>query len=154
MSDETHDAVVNYIARTRFPFAGQKTWAADYRTLTNVPQRKHAIRISSGEHYPDIVVLDGTGRVRELGEVEMNVSKASAAMLKATSETADTDTPTKVRHFFFYVPLGQEGEAQALLENNKISYAGLRTFTVRPDGAIKIVPFVTPGDSYDHQVTD
>ena len=80
-------------------------------------------------------------------------SKASAATLKATSETADTDTPTKVRHFFFYVPL-QQGEAQALLEDNKISYAGLRTFTVRPDGAIKIVPFVTPGNSYDHQVTE
>lgn len=154
MTDETHDAVVNYIAKTRFPFPGQKTWAADYRTLTNVPQRKHAIRISSGDHYPDIVILDGTGRVRELGEVEMNVGNASVATLKATSETADTDTPTKVRHFFLYVPLGQEKAAQALLEDNMISYAGLRTFSVNDDGAIKIVPFVTPGDSYDHQVTD
>ena len=44
MTDKTHDAVVNYIARTRFPFPGQKTWAPDYQTLTNVPQRKRAIK--------------------------------------------------------------------------------------------------------------
>ncbi len=154
MTDSTHDKVVNYIARTRFPFPGQKTWAPDYVTLTNVPQRKRAIPIPGGEHYPDIVILDGTGRVRELGEVEMVVDLASVSYLKATSETADTDTPTKVRHFFLYVPVGQEKAAQALLEDNAISYAGLRGFSVAPDGAIKIVPFVTPGDSYDHQVTE
>jgi uncharacterized membrane protein len=154
MADKIHDAVVNYIAKTRFPFPGQKTWAPDYQTITNVPERKKAIRILGSDHYPDIVILDGTGRVRELGEVEMTVGKASVATLKATSETADTDTPSKVRHFFLYVPLGQEKQAQALLEDNKISYAGLRTFSVASDGAIKIVPFVTPGDSYDHQVSD
>jgi hypothetical protein len=35
-----------------------------------------------------------------------------------------------------------------------VSYAGLRGFQARADGQIKIIPFVTPGDSYDHQVTD
>ena len=154
MADNMHDAVVNYVAKTRFPFPGQTTWAADYRTLTNVPDRKRGIQTSSGEHFPDIVILDGTGRVRELGEVEMNVCDISAATLKATSETADTDTPTKVRHFFLYVPVGQEAAAQALLETNGVSYAGLRGFQVSGNGQIKIIPFVTPGDSYDHQVTD
>jgi hypothetical protein len=154
MADNMHDAVVNYIARTRFPFPGQTTWAADYRTLTNVPDHKRGIQTPSGEHFPDIVIVDGTGRVRELGEVEMNVSDISAPALKATSETADTDTPTKVRHFFLYVPLGQEAAAQTLLETNAISYAGLRGFQVSGNGQIKIIPFVTPGDSYDHQVTD
>jgi len=154
MTDSIHDRVVNFIARTRFPFPGQTTWAPDYKTLTNVPERKHAIKIPAGEHYPDIVILDGSGRVRELGEVEMDIGTASVATLKATSAMADTDTPTKVRHFFLYVPLGQEKQARALLENNDISYAGLRTFTVNADGAIKVVPFVTPGDSYDHQITD
>jgi hypothetical protein len=154
MADNIHDAVVNYIARTRFPFPGQTTWAADYRTLTNVPDRKRGVQTPSGEHFPDIVIVDGTGRVRELGEVEMNVSDISARALKATSETADTDTPTKVRHFFLYVPVGQEPAAQALLETNAISYAGLRGFQVSGNGQIKIIPFVTPGDSYDHQVTE
>jgi hypothetical protein len=154
MTDNLHDAVVNYIAKTRFPFPGQKTWAADYRTLTNVPEHKRGIQTPTGERFPDIVILDGTGRVRELGEVEMKVSDISAATLKATSEIADTDTPTKVRHFFLYVPVGQEAAAQTLLETNGVSYAGLRRFQASADGQIKILPFVTPGDSYDHQVTD
>lgn len=154
MSENVHDAVVNYIARTRFPFPGQKTWASDYRTLTNAPARKHGIQTPTGELFPDIVILDGTGRVRELGEVEMNVSDVSAATLKAASEIADTDTPTKVRHFFLYVPVGQEAAAQTLLETNGVSYAGLRGFQANGDGQIRIIPFVTPGNSYDHQVTD
>jgi hypothetical protein len=154
MAEDMHDAVVNYIAKTRFPFAGQKTWAPDYRTLTNVPVRKHGIQIPSGEHFPDIVILDGTGRVREMGEVEMNVSDIVAATFKAASEIADTDTPTKARHFFLYVPAGQEAAAQTLLETNGVSYAGLRGFQATEDGQIKIIPFVTPGDSYDHQVTE
>jgi hypothetical protein len=154
MIENVHDAVVNYIAKTRFPFPGQKTWAADYRTLTNVPDQKRGIQTTSGERFPDIVIVDGAGRVRELGEVEMNVSDISAATLKATSETADTDTPTNVRHFFLYVPVGQEAAAQTLLETSGVSYAGLRGFQVSGNGQIKIIPFVTPGDSYDHQVTD
>ena len=146
MADDMHDAVVNYIARTRFPFPGQKHWPPDYRTLTNVPLRKHGIQIPGGEYFPDIVVVDGTGRVRELGEVEMNVADIAVPALKATSETADTDTPTKVRHFFLYVPIGQEPAAQALLEANGVSYAGLRGFQVSGTGQIKIIPFVTPGE--------
>jgi hypothetical protein len=145
---------VNYIAKTRFPFPGQKTWASDYQTLTNVPVCRRGIETPSGEHFPDIVIVDGTGRVREIGEVEMNVSDRSIATLKATSDATDNDTPTKVRHFFLYVPVGHEAAAQALLETNGISYAGLRGFQVAGNGQIKIIPFVTPGDSYDHQVTD
>jgi hypothetical protein len=154
MGENVHDAVVNYIARTRFPFLGQKTWSSDYCTLTNAPVRKHGVRIPTGEHFPDIIIIDGTGRVREIGEVEMNVSDISPETLKATSEIADTDTPSKVRHFFLYVPVGQEAAARTLLETNGVSYAGLRGFQTSGDGQIKIIPFVTPGDSYDHQVTD
>ena len=154
MVENVHDAVVNYIAKTRFPFPGQKHWPPDYRTLTNAPVRNHRIQIPAGEHFPDIVVLDGTGRVREMGEIEMNVSDIAPSTLKATSEIVDTDTETKVRHFFLYVPVGQEAAAQTLLETNGVSYAGLRGFQASADGQIKIIPFVTPGDSYDHQVTD
>jgi hypothetical protein len=140
MAENVHDAVVNYIARTRFPFSGQKTWPPGYRTLTNVPVHKHGIQISSSEHFPDIVILDGTGRVREIGEVEMNVSDIAPSTLKATSEIADTDTPTKVRHFFLYVPVGQEAAAQTLLETNGVSYAGLRGFQASADGRIEVAP--------------
>ena len=149
-----HDLVANMIARTRFPFPGQTTWPADYTTLINVPERKKAIETPDGPHYPDIVIVDGTGRVREIGEVEMTVGPALVPHLNAASLNADSDTPTGVRHFFLYVPAGQEIAAQALLEENDISYAGVRGFSVSANGTISIIPFVTKGDTYDHQPTN
>jgi hypothetical protein len=153
MAENLHDRVVRHVARTRFPFAGQTTWPADYVTLTNVPVRRRNIMSATGEHFPDIVIVDGTGRVREIGEIEMTVTADAVPHLRAGSETADADTPTGVRHFFLYVPAGVEQAAQKLLEDNKISYAGVRGFTVNPDNTVTIVPFVTKGDPYDHQVT-
>ena len=151
MPDDPHDAVVAHVARTRFPFPGQTTWPADYVTLTNVPERHRGIPTSEGEHYPDIVIVDGRGHPREIGEVEMTVDASRVARLRAGSEAADDHTPTGVRHFFLYVPAGLERAAQALLEANGISYAGVRGFSVRADGAITVTPFVTKGDAYDHQ---
>jgi hypothetical protein len=151
MAGEIHDAAVAHIARTRFPFAGQTTWPADYVTLTNVPVLRRAIATDAGPHYPDIVIVDGEGRTREIGEVEMTVDPAAVPRLRAASEATDTDTPTRVRHFFLYVPAGLEGAAQELLETHGISYAGVRGFARAADGAIRVEPFVTKGDPYDHQ---
>ena len=151
MPTETHDAVVAYIARMRFPFPGQTTWPDDYITLTNAPHKHRGIPSAGGEHFPDIVIVDGHGRTREIGEVEMTVDPASVARLRAGSTAADDLTPTKVRHFFVYVPSGLESDAQKMLESNGISYAGVRGFTVAADGTVSIVPFVTKGDPYDHQ---
>jgi hypothetical protein len=153
MAESLHDRVVEFVARTRFPFAGQTTWPADYVTLTNVPARRRSITGVNGEHFPDIVIVDGAGRVREIGEIEMTVSADAVPHLRAGSEAADADTPTGVRHFFLYVPAGMEQAAQKLLEDNKISYAGVRGFTVNPENTVTIVPFVTKGDPYDHQIT-
>jgi len=119
-----------------------------------VPERKRAIETPEGPHYPDIVIVDGTGRVREIGEIEMTVEPTLVPHLKAASEQADNDTPTGVRHFFLYVPAGQEPAAQALLEQNDISYAGVRGFTVSASGIVSVIPFITRGDSYDHQPTN
>jgi hypothetical protein len=153
MTESLHDRVVAFIARTRFPFAGQTTWPTDYVTLTNVPVRTCGIAAQRGEHFPDIVIVDRTGRVREIGEVEMAVGSDAVPHLRAGSEAADSDTPTGVRHFFLYVPSGMEQAAQKLLEDSNISYAGVRGFTVDSDGSVTIVPYVTKGDPYDHQVT-
>jgi hypothetical protein len=151
MPDDPHDAVVAHVARTRFPFPDQTKWPADYVTLTNVPEQRRGIPFGEGEHYPDIVIVDGRGHPREIGEVEMLVDAAAVARLRAGSEAADDHTPTGVRHFFLYVPNGLESAAQALLETNGISYAGVRGFSVGADGAITVTPFVTTGDAYDHQ---
>jgi hypothetical protein len=151
MPADPHDAVVAHVARTRFPFPGQTTWPADYVTLTNVPRQRRSIPMGPHEHFPDIVIVDGQGRTREIGEVEMSVDAASVAHLRAGSDAADDLTPTGVRHFFVYVPNGLESAMQTLLEANHISYAGVRGFSVGADGAVGIVPFVTKGDPYDHQ---
>jgi hypothetical protein len=151
MPTDPHDDVVAHVARTRFPFAGQTTWPADYVTLTNVPRRRQGVPLGDGEYFPDIVIVDGAGRTREIGEVEMTVDPTAAARLRAGSDATDDLTPTGVRHFFVYVPSGLESAAQALLESNGISYAGVRGFSVADDGTISVVPFVTKGDSYDHQ---
>ncbi len=151
MQTNVHDAVVAHVARTRFPFPGQTTWPSDYVALVNVPERRRPIPLDGEKHFPDIVIVDGQGRSREIGEVEMTVDAAALAHLRAGSEAADDDTPTRVKHFFLYVPTGLENAAQALLESNGISYAGVRGFSVGADGAIAIVPFVTRGDAYDHQ---
>ncbi|SNB76462.1 hypothetical protein SAMN07250955_11523 [Arboricoccus pini] len=151
MSD--HDAVVAHVAATRFPFAGQTTWPEDYVTIVNVPEPKRAIPFADGYHYPDIAIVDSTGRLREAGEVLMTVDPAATASLKAVSEATDTDTPTHVRHFFVYVPAGMEAAAQKLLDDAAISYAGVRSFVCTAEGSIKILPFVTAGSQFDNQAT-
>ncbi|MCW5720707.1 MAG: hypothetical protein KIS86_06150 [Devosia sp.] len=153
MSESTHDLVVRTIAATRFPFPGQTTWPEGYITNTNVPTRKISIQTPVGEHFPDIVIVDKTGVIREMGEVEMDISEAALPYLAAGSALTDNDTPTKVKHFFVYVPAGHEERAKKLLEDNNISYAGVRGFTVTEDGSVGIVPYHTAGDQYDHQTT-
>jgi hypothetical protein len=151
MPTDPHDAVVAHVARTRFPFPGQTTWPADYVTLTNVPQRRRGVPLDGREHFPDIVIVDGKGATREIGEVETVVEERAVAHLRASAAAADNDTPAGVKHFFLYLPSGFESAAQTLLDANGISYAGVRGFSVASDGAIGIVPFVTTGDAYDHQ---
>lgn len=153
MHESPHDLVVRTIAATRFPFPGQTTWPAGYVTNTNVPTRKISIETPNGTHFPDIVITDATGTIREMGEVEMDISEAALPYLSAGSALTDNDTPTKVKHFFVYVPAGQEARAQKLLDDNGISYAGVRGFTLGDNSDVGIVPFVTAGDNYDHQVT-
>ena len=101
ISQDSHDLVVTAIARTRFPFPGQTTWPADYVTLTNVPVKARSVAVDGGEHFPDIVIHDGSGRIREVGEVEMALDPGRASLWRAGSLAADDDTSAKVRHFFF-----------------------------------------------------
>jgi hypothetical protein len=147
-----HDAVVAHVARTRFPFQGQTTWPSDYETVTNVPERRRGIDGPAGLYYPDIVIVDGSGRSREIGEVELAPDPERVAYWRAAEAAADRDTPTRVKHLFFYVPVGLEREMVDLLDTAGLSYAGVRGFAVMPDdGRIEIRPFLTHGDPYDHQ---
>jgi len=145
-----HDRVVRFIARHRFPFPGQTDWPADNVTLTNETSRQRGIETPEGLHYPDIVVIAGGGALREVAEVETELTAETAKTWSWGSAAADTKTKTGVRHFFVYVPEGQGDAARALLDRHAISHAGLRTWRIDADGRIHIVPVITTGDAKDH----
>jgi hypothetical protein len=145
-----HDRAVRFIARSRFPFPGQADWPADNVTLTNETTRQRGIPTPEGVHYPDIVIVSGGGDLREVAEVETEVTEATATAWAWGSAAADTKTKTGVRHFFVYVPHGLGDAARGLLERHRISFAGLRTWTIDADGRIRVTPVLTTGDPKDH----
>jgi len=54
------------------------------------------------------------------------------------------------RNFFLYVPEGKEIETEKLLEENQISYVGLRTWAVR-HGSLIVTSIRTPNNPKDHR---
>ncbi|WP_119269696.1 hypothetical protein [Taklimakanibacter deserti] len=151
MTISQHDSVVLHIARTRFPFHDQKDWPADYVTLTNVERPTRSIPFEGAEHFPDIVIVNTKGEVREIGEIEEALDEAKVAIWRTCSLAADNLTETGNRHFFLYVPQGLEDKAVALLDRHAISFAGVRGYVRDPSGAVRITPHVTRGDSKDHR---
>ena len=147
---DDHDRVVRFIAKHRFPFPGQADWPADNVTLTNETARQRGIATPEGTHYPDIVVVARSGDLREVAEVEIELTERTAKVWAWGSAAADTKTKTGVRHFFVYVPDGLGQAARDLLERHAISHAGLRTWRIEGDGQIHIVPLTTTGDPKDH----
>jgi hypothetical protein len=146
-----HDAVVAYVAANRYPFPGQTTWPKDNVTLTNAPVRRRGVPGPAGEYFPDIVVVDGSGRTREVGDVETTPDPAKVPQWRAASLASVALPEFGTRAFYLYVPAGSEAAAQRLLEDNGILYSGVRGYRADAAGKISIVPFVTRGDPYDHQ---
>lgn len=151
MSKPRHDDVVQFVAGNRFPFPGQTTWPADYKTLTNAPVRQRSVPVNGEEYYPDIVVVDVTGKTREVGDVEETLDPGKVELWRAASAAGDELPDYGTRIFFLYVPAGKEAEAQTLLDDNGIPYAGVRGYSFDDSGKIVIAPFVTRGNPYDHQ---
>jgi hypothetical protein len=150
-SREVHDRVVRYIAANRFPFPGQTTWKPDNVTITNESEKRVGIPTPDGMHYPDIVITDEDGAIRETGEVEVDVRAEYASYWKVSSEASDNETDTGVKHFFVYVPEGWQDVAARLIEEHDISYSGLRSYRVGEDGSISVTPVDTPGNEEDHR---
>ena len=111
-----HDRVVRFVAKNRFPFPGQTDWPADNVTLTNETTRQRGISTPEGTHYPDILVIARGGALREVAEVETELTDETAKVWGWGSAASDTKTKTGVRHFFVYVP---DGLGQAALRFSK-----------------------------------
>jgi len=148
---EVHDLAVRQIAASRFPFPGQRDWPSDYVTLTNQSTRRRGVTGPYGTEYPDIVIVDGKGEIREIGEVEVSVDASMVGRWSRASAACDHKTTSGVQHFFIYVPPGSEQEVIRLLDGHGISYAGVRTWSIADDGEVVIDPIVTPGDPKDHR---
>ncbi|MGA7670833.1 MAG: hypothetical protein WBW04_10465 [Nitrolancea sp.] len=150
-TSEAHDLAVRQIAANRFPFPGQADWPSDYVTLTNQSTHRRGVPAPLGTEYPDIVIIDGTGEIREIGEIETSVDPLIVERWARASAACDHKTTSGVQHFFVYVPPGNEQEAIRLLDAHGVSYAGVRTWSRADDGSIEINPIVTPGDPKDHR---
>ena len=148
---ERHDLAVRQIAANRFPFPDQQDWPSDYITLTNQSVKRRGVPGPNGTDYPDIVVINGRGELREIGEIELDVAEVYADRWAHASAACDDNTTSGVQHFFVYVPPGSEAEAIRLLEAHQISYAGVRTWALSSDRAVTIDPIVTNGDPKDHR---
>ena len=151
MAITEHDAVVDYVARYRFPFDDQKDWPQDYVTLTNTHRLTRSIPFKGGEHFPDIVIVNTKSEVHEICKVELSLDEERVPLWKAGSAAADNLTESGNRHFFLYVPSGLQDAAVALLDRHEISFAGVRGYTIDAHGTVQIVPHVTRGDAKDHR---
>jgi len=143
--------IARIIAATRFPFVDQEDWDESRRTLVNdCRTRLWCFDTPGGELYPSIVVLNGDGSIRECGEVEMKTVFDGRTVEKWRTMSSLTGAGEKYKKFFLYVPEGSESEAERLLVENSIEYAGLRTWAVE-DGDLTVRPVRTPDMAKDHR---
>ncbi|MCJ7732578.1 hypothetical protein MUP51_09710 [Candidatus Bathyarchaeota archaeon] len=144
--------IARIIAATRFPFVDQDTWPSGQQTIVNDEIKRYAISTDSGVLYPNIVIANPDGTIREIGIVESreDISEDSVPRWKALSKVAPIGREFK--KLFLYVPDGTEEKTKKLLEEYGINYDGIRSYSVTKQ-TLKIIPHVTRNDEYDHTVT-
>ena len=144
--------IARIISVTRFPFVDQENWPEGARTIVNDETRRFGIKWEGGVEYPSLVILNGDESIREIGLVEPAeaIGEDSVARWRMLSKSAPRGR--KYKKLFLYVPDGCEEETLRLLEGNEIDYDGIRTYSVA-DGNLRVTPFKTLNDEYDHQVT-
>jgi len=144
--------IARIISVTRFPFVDQENWPEDARTIVNDETRRFGIKWEGGIEYPSLVILNGDGSIREIGLVEPAeaIEEDRVARWRMLSDCAPRGR--KYKKLFLYVPDGCEEKTLRLLEANEIDYDGIRTYSVS-NGNLRIIPFKTLNDEYDHQVT-
>lgn len=148
---DVHDRVARHIADTRFPFPDQTDWPDTYRTIVNAGEPSYGIEIDGEVVFPDIVIVDDTNSLREMGEVETRVSPTHVDRWRAMSKSLPFNEQDNCYSLFVYVPEGLQEQTASLLEANDIPYAGVRAYRIAEDGAVRVIPFKTPGAAKDHR---
>jgi hypothetical protein len=144
--------VARIIAVTRFPFVDQENWPMDARTIVNDETKRFGVKGEGGVEYPSIVVLNGDGSIREFGTVESAESIAEDSVARWRMLSGCAPRGRRYKKLFLYVPEGFEEKTLRLLEENDVEYDGIRGYSVL-DGALRITPYKTLNDEYDHKVT-
>jgi len=144
--------ITRIIAATRFPFVDQETWSNDFVTIVNDETKRYGVKWEEGVLYPSIVIAFPDGSIREFGSVEAaeDISDESVERWRALSDVVPYGRAHK--KLFLYVPEGYEDKTLRLLEENGIDYDGIRGYKVE-NQSLKILPFKTLNDEYDHMVT-
>ena len=144
--------IARIIAATRFPFVDQETWEEGLQTIVNDEVKRYAISTEVGTLYPNIVIANPDGSIREIGlvEQEASISEKSIPRWSALSHVAPYGREYK--KLFLYVPEGKEEQTKKFLEENQIDYDGIRGYRVEKQ-TLKIIPHTTRNDEYDHTVT-
>lgn len=144
--------IARIIASTRFPFVDQENWSDGNTTTVNDEIRRYGVKWKKGVLYPSIVVANPDGSIREFGLVEgaKDISEGSLERWRALSDVAPYGREHK--KMFLYVPEGYEERTLSLLEGNGIDHDGIRAYRVEKQ-SLKILPFKTQNDEYDHTVT-
>jgi hypothetical protein len=144
--------ITRIIAATRFPFVDQDTWPSGQQTIVNDEIKRYAISTDLGVLYPNIVIANPDGTIREIGVVESreDISEDSVPRWKALSKVAPIGREFK--KLFLYVPDGTEEKTKKLIEEYGINYDGIRSYSVTKQ-TLKIIPYVTRNDEYDHTIT-
>lgn len=150
-ADVLRGRIARIIAATRFPFVDQEDWDESRVTIANVPgEEAWGFDRPEGRVYPSVVVLHADGRVRELGEVEMESCFTEEHVERWRLLSEKTGPGVRYKKFFLYVPVGGGEEARRLLEENGIEYAGLRTWAIK-EGNLVTSPVRTPDMPKDHR---
>jgi len=153
VSQETlRNRIARIIACTRFPFVDQETWPEGRQTIVNDETKRYAISTGTMVLYPNIVITNPDGTIRELGTVELpnDIVEESLPRWRALSQA--TSFGRKHKKLFLYVPEGMEARTKTLLEENNIDYDGIRGYRVEQQ-TLKVIPYITRNDEYDHTIT-
>ena len=153
VNDETiRNRVIRIIAATRFPFVDQENWGEGYVTIINDEVKRRGIDTEEAVVYPSIVIVKPDGRIQEIADVALAKEIAPSSVARWMLLSEKSGAGEKEKKFFLYVPPKSEEKALKLLENNKISYAGLRVYKIN-NGILSVTPIKTPDDEYDHRRT-
>jgi hypothetical protein len=153
VSEETlRNRIIRIIAATRFPFVDQEDWGEGYTTIVNDEVKRRGLDTEHTVVYPSIVITKPDGRVQEVADVALAKEVDSSSVIRWRQLSERTGMGEREKKFFLYVASGSEKKAQRLLEDNHISYAGLRVYRIT-DGILSVTPIKTPDSDYDHRIT-